>query len=113
MTSRPLKRILILRNNLALNSGVQSLLSKQRAFDVIGLEVYTRKELFKNIDDLKPDVIVVDDEYLAKNLAALLRFLQEYPKTRSIILSLKGNTIQIYDTQQIQIENISDFLSIF
>ena len=112
MTSRQVKRILILRNSLVLNSGVQSLLSKQRAFDVIGMEVHTRKELFKTIDDFKPDVIIVDDEYLVKNLAALLRFLQKYPKTRTIILSLKGNTIQIYDTQQIQIENISDFLSV-
>ena len=76
------------------------------------MEVTSRKELFKNIERIQPDVIIVDDGYLESNLAALLKFLRNYPQSRMIIMSVKTNLIQIYETKQIQIKQVSDFLAV-
>jgi len=42
----------------------------------------------------------------------LLRSLQRYPKKRTIILSLEENQIYVYDTMQIQLRQLSDFLAV-
>lgn len=113
MTSTPLKRILVLRNNLAFNAGVQNLLSEQKILDVIGMEVSDRRELFQHVLHLQPDVIITDEGFLLPNLAALLKFLQSYPKKRTILMSLKANQIQVYDTKKIEVEELVDFLAVF
>jgi len=111
MTSTPPKRILVLRNNLAFNAGIQNLLSEQKTLDVIGIESSDRRELFKQVLHLQPDVIITDEGFLMPNLAALLKFLQSYPKKRTILMSLKANEIQVCDTEKIQVEQLTDFLA--
>lgn len=95
-----------------MNAGVQGLLSRQEALDVIGKEIHDQKEMFRVIEQVQPDVVVVDEDILAPNLAAILTFLQGYPKTRMVILSLVENQIQVYDMQQIQLQQLSDFLAV-
>jgi len=112
MSSNLPKRVLILRNHLLMNAGLQSLLSGQESLEVIGKDTHDREELFRFIDRTQPDVIIVDEDFLFPNLAELLRFLQRYPKKRTIIISLEGNQIQVYDTMQIQLRQLSDFLAV-
>lgn len=112
MNSTPRKRILVLRNNLAFNAGVQYLLSEQKMLEVIGMEVQSQDDLFQNIDQVRPDVIILDDGFLAANLAALVTYLQKCPMRRTLILSLTENQIQVYDTKQIPIQQLGDFLTL-
>jgi len=108
----PPKKILILRNTLLLNSGIQSLLSERESLKVVGKDFESRSELLQHIENEQPDVIIVDEDILVAHLAAMLKFLQNYPKTRTIIMSLEENQIKIYDTMQIQAEQIDDFLAL-
>jgi DNA-binding NarL/FixJ family response regulator len=112
MTSDSPKRILVLRNQLLMNAGLQSLLSKQESLEVIGKEIQNQDDLFRFLERLKPDVIIVDEGILAPKLADLLKFLQSYPKKRTIIMSLEKNQIQVYDTKQIQLHQLGDFLAL-
>jgi len=106
------KKILVLRNDLAINAGVQNLLSRQDTLDVIGQDIQDQAELFESITRIKPEVIVVDDDFLAVNLAALLVFLQRFPKIRTVVMSLTENHVQVYDTKKIPIQHIGDFLAV-
>jgi len=112
MDFSPPKRILILRNTLLLNAGIQSLLSERESLKVVGKEVESRSELLKHIENEQPDVIIVDEDILVAHLAAMLKFLQNYPKTRTIIMSLEESRIRIYDTMQIELDGIEDFLAV-
>ena len=112
MTSNLPKRILILRNNLLMNAGLQNLLSGQESLEVIGKEIQNQDDLFRFIERIQPDVIIVDEGILAPKLADLLKFLQSYPKKRTIIMSLEKNQIQVYDTKQIELHQLGDFLDI-
>lgn len=112
MSSNLPKRVLILRNHLLMNAGLQSLLSGQESLEVIGKNARDQEELIRLIDHIQPDVIIVDEDFLFPNLAELLRSLQRYPKKRTIILSLEENQIYVYDTMQIQLRQLSDFLAV-
>lgn len=112
MTSNSPKRILVLRNQLLMNAGLQILLSRQESLEVIGKEIQNQDDLFRFIERLQPDVIIVDEGILAPKLADLLKFLQNYPKKRTIIMSLEENQIQVYDTKQIQLHQLDDFLAL-
>ena len=112
MSSNLPKRVLILRNHLLMNAGLQSLLSGQESLEVIGKNARDQEELIRFIDHIQPDVIIVDEGFLFPNLAELLRSLQRYPKKRTIILSLEENQIYVYDTMQIQLRQLSDFLAV-
>ena len=112
MASTLPKRVLILRNHLLMNAGLQSLLSEQESLEVIGKNTHDQQELFQLIDHTQPDVIIVDEDFLIPNLAELLRFLQRYPGKRTIIMSLEENQIYVYETMQIQLQQLSDFLAV-
>jgi len=105
------KRVLVLRNHLLMNAGIQSLLSEQDTVEVFGVDIQSN-DLFRFIEDIQPDVIIADEEILAPKLADLLMFLQNYPKKRTIIMSLVHNQIQVYDTNQIQLHQLDDFLAL-
>lgn len=95
-----------------MNASLQSFLSEQESLEVIGKEIKNREDLFRFIEQIQPDVIIVDEGLLAPKLADLLKFLQRYPKKRTIIMSLETNQIQIYDTKQIQLHQLGDFLEL-
>lgn len=95
-----------------MNAGLQILLSGQESLEVIGKEIQNREDLFRFIESIQPDVIIVDEGVLAPKLADLLKFLQNYPKKRTIIMSLEKNQIQVYDTKQIQLHQLGDFLDV-
>jgi len=95
-----------------MNAGIQSLLSEKDTLEVIGMDVNHRDDLFRLIERTQPDVIIVDEGVLAPRLADLLKFLQRYPKKRTIILSLEENQIQIYDTKRIRLQQLEDFLAV-
>jgi hypothetical protein len=108
MTPTLPRKILVLRNNLLINAGVQSLLSGQDDLEVIGQEIHDQKELLGYISH----VIIMDEWVLVPNLTMLLMFLQHYPKKRTILVSLKENQVQIYDTKQIHVQELRDFLAV-
>ena len=112
MDFSPPKRILILRNTLLLNAGIQKLLSGRDSFKVVGKDFESQNELLQHIESEQPDVIIVDDDFHVANLAEMLKFLDSYPKTRTILMSLEENRIRIYDTMQIELEGIEDFLAV-
>jgi len=113
MTFTSKKKVLVIRNILAINAGIQTLLSgKQDVLEVYGLEFHDQKELFRSITRISPDVIIADDEIVSANLAELLMFLQGFPNMRTIIMSLKENVVHVYDTKQIPIQHIGDFLAV-
>jgi len=110
MAKKPRKRILILRSELLLNSGVQNILLRQKSLKVVGLEAKDQHLLFKHLEKVRPDVIITDDEFLTSHLASLLIYIQKYPAVRTIIMNLSESQIQIFDIKQIDVHSIDDFL---
>ena len=112
MDFSPPKRILILRNTLLLNAGIHSLLSGHDSLEVVGRDFESQNELLQHIENEQPDVIIVDEDFHFAHLAEMLEFLHSYPKTRTILMSLEENRVRIYDTMQIELEGIEDFLAV-
>ena len=111
MTPTPKKKILILRNDLVINAGVQSLLLEEKDnLEVIGHEFHDQDELFQSITQIQPNVIVVDDEFMVTNLAALLMFLQNYPNIRTVIMTDASPLLMLVDDETPILESGKAFL---
>jgi len=111
MASNRSKRVLILRNNLLMNAGMQSILSKQEELEVIGIQINNDGELFQNIARFKPDVVVLDEDYLTADPVILSKLLQNYPERRVVLMSLHENEIQVYITKKFHIRQIGELLA--
>jgi len=102
-------RVLIASNEGLMGAGLQRLLSEEPSLVVVNCLLGNETSLIAEIHRLLPDIVVlVSAEALSP--ARLLELLPDYGRLRIILVSLTSNTIEVYDRQQIQVENESAFL---
>lgn len=106
------RRVLILENELLLNAGVRSLLSKQEDLEVLATKFSGHLEIFKIIDTFRPDVIVMDEEEMAESGGALVTSVKGYSKLRTVVVHWEHNQIEIYDSQKVTVRALEDFLAV-
>jgi DNA-binding NarL/FixJ family response regulator len=94
-------RVFILYNHHLFARGVESLLSREREVEVVGMERDHRQTLDK-IRLLDPDVILVDSSTSPEASSVTIpEIFQKAPNARVISLSLRENGIDIYDKQHV------------
>ena len=102
------KRVIVLESEDLLGAGVFSLLSADRRFEVrrawLGEEGFARA-----MAGFDPEVFVVEEETLARNLSICSRLFEAYPRIRVIVLNPGANTVKVCERQIVILETIEDF----
>ncbi len=105
------KRIVILESDQLLFAGMQSLLSEHGKYEVIGLELVDEQHIYREIERLHPEVVILNENLQGTDLGKLLNYLASLPEIRTILVNTLDNRIQIMDKHQSVIRQLSDFLA--
>jgi chemotaxis response regulator CheB len=103
------KRVIVLEIENLLSAGISSLLSTNGKLEVIGL-TFEEAIFHEAVNHFKPEVVIVDEQVLDQNLNAFSAILKNYPKVRTIVMSMGTNSFQICDKELIQVQHLDDFL---
>ena len=103
------KRVIVVESEKLLSAGIYSLLSSKDHYDVSG--VIMREENFSDVfARVQPHILILDEATLSQYLTTYMAFTKNYPKLRTVVLSLGTNNMQVYDKQIVQIQNLNDFM---
>lgn len=104
-------RIFVISAYALFSNGLRDLLTQEPSLEIIG-EAETLVEAFRHIEILHPDVIILDcTDSLDGSGLAEIALLKAKPGIRVVSLSLKDNSIFIYQSTQKFIQSVSDLLS--
>lgn len=105
------KRILILGKEKLLISGLLTHLQDQGKLWVYQFGRNDTGEIISEINKVKPDAILMDDSYTSE-ITEIFFNLPDDQKLHLIIINSKESTIQIFDTQKIEIHTMADFINV-
>lgn len=110
-----MKRIYILSHKSIFLEGIETLLSQEAGFEIVGRETDASTAV-ANIEKFKPDVILINCDDPETDLSPAVEcILRKRLDIRIIGLSLKDNSISIYrgeDQQVLQVEDLVKAISI-
>ena len=106
------KRIVVLESDHLINAGVLSFLASQDCFDVIGMEGSDPEQIYRAIENIRPDVVIIDQNSLIISVSKLLAHFEQVPHIRTIVLNMSDNQIQVCDKRLVQIQQLSDFIAV-
>jgi DNA-binding NarL/FixJ family response regulator len=103
-------RIFIISDRLMFGQGLECLLVKEKAVEVVGRGTSV-KEAATLIRTLQPDVIIVDnDEITLDAIAELLRMVNSNPCIKIIHLSLQSNNLYVYQAIHTRVQSVADLV---
>ena len=104
------KRVIVVESEKLLSAGIYSLLSSKDHYDVSG--VIMREGNFSDVfDRVQPHILILDEVTLDQYMTTYMSFTKNYPRLRTIVLSLGTNNMRVYDKQIIQVQNLDDFMN--
>lgn len=98
------KRILVIGNESLIGAGIESLLAKEKTWDVIGITPADEQELLARIWFYRPQVIVMNQTLPYTSPSRLLNRLGQYPQVKLIVINESNNLIQMYEKQSVLAE---------
>lgn len=107
-----MKNVLIIQSENLLDAGLVTLLSSLDGIQVHGVRLEDLPALPALLLQQPPDVLILDEAVAQTYLESLLPLLMSYPKLRTIVISLRENSLSVYDKSRISVQHISDFLTI-
>ena len=103
-------RVLILSDQSLFRLGVENLLRRETALEVVGCETDIDQAL-ACMKELVPDVVLVNDaDPSYDSTSVVMRLLEEGAGTKIIRLNLQNNTIYIYRGEQRVIKEVKDLV---
>jgi len=108
-----MQRILIVENESLLGAGIEHLLAGEADLNVVGIARADEAVLLEKIKLSQPDVVILDEATCLTNAMKLLAHLQDCPKLRVIVVSANDNVVQIFDKQQVLVNQTTDLASLF
>jgi DNA-binding NarL/FixJ family response regulator len=103
-------RIFIISDHLMFGYGLECLLLKEKAGEVVGRGT-TLEEAATSLKTLQPDVIIVDDdERSLATIVELLRMVSRNPGLKVIQVSLQSNNLYIYQALHTQVQSVADLV---
>jgi DNA-binding NarL/FixJ family response regulator len=106
-----LKNVLVINNKDLLSGGVVSLLCHQDDFIVVNKDVIDESALNNAMEELRPDVVIVNESLLSTYPSTLLGWLKVFPETRLIMLDENENLLHIYEKKEIVVEQSLDLIA--
>jgi len=105
------KKILVLQSEKLLAASISSLLASRSKLEVINTTVGSLA-CFDQPGRLHLDVVILDEELLAANIAAVVKLTERQPTLRLIVFGLSDNKLHVFDKQVVQVRQISDFIEL-
>lgn len=102
------RRVLVLESERLLPAAVYSLLAAQPDIDVTSAK-FNGLAFLGQADHIELDVIVMDEELVATNIAAVMQIVDRHPKLRLIVVGLGDNKLHIFDKHIVQVKDVRDF----
>lgn len=95
-----------------LGNGMSSLLAEKAGLEVMTYKIDSEPQLFKAVRQWSPMVLVIETTCLEKSQGLVSRLLLQQEGLRVIVVSVQDNVVQVFDHHTIQVDKISDFLSV-
>jgi len=108
-----MKRVAVILSEFLIGRGVESLLSRDTDLIVTSLSYDGNgdESIIHHINKYEPSVVIIDESLQHPYSRNVLNRLLEFPKLRVLVLSVRDNRINIYDSKEIQISQSADLLS--
>lgn len=107
-----MQRIFIISPHPVFSQGVETLLSQEIAFQVVGKDADVERGI-EAIKVLRPDVVIVDYEISDCNQKSVIaRLLEEKIRLCVIGLNLYSNKLSIYRTDECVVNQFSDLVDV-
>ena len=103
-------RVFMLSNLPLFSQGVELLLCREPGVEIVGRENDVEQAI-KRINELKPDVVILDNDLQAADPAPIAVRILEHTQTKVMGLSLQGNTVYIYQKEQRTAHSIADLIA--
>ena len=107
-----LKRILIVNIQSLLIGGTESLLRNNENFAVVSVHPKDLDSLILEIEQLQPDVIIMDEATYIVEPVHLLASLLKVPKVRLIVLNNREELVSIYEKHECAISHPSHLMDV-
>lgn len=104
-------RIYIISRHSLFGDGIEDLLRKEPALEIVGREQDIGKAM-EQIDDLQPDVVILDcheDRQAVQPL--IMKILQGGVPARVISMDLQTNTIVVHKREQHDVHGMEDLIA--
>lgn len=105
-----MKRVFVLSSGSIFGEGVQRLVGREPGLDIVGSETDLARAI-ERIRELQPDVIIVDQDLGAAELALdLMRLMERGAEIKVLGLSLQGNAFSRYSREMLTIQRVEDLM---
>lgn len=105
------KKILVLESDKLLARSISSLLASRAEFDVTE-STATCLTCLDQSGSPQLDVVILEEEWLAANISAVVRLADRHPELRLIVFGLRENKVQVFDKQIAEVKQVSDLLAL-
>lgn len=103
-------RVLVVETGTLLGAGVQNLLTRRSTLEVVGIAPEDEADLLRTIQQLQPNIIVLDETTSPIRLPSLMDHLRDYPHVRVVAVNAEDVHAQILEKSQVQTTQVTDFL---
>jgi DNA-binding NarL/FixJ family response regulator len=108
--ARAVKRIFILSSGSIFGEGVQRLVGRETGLEVVGSETDLSLAV-ERIRELQPDVVIVDEDRWASELAlGLMRLREKGSGIKVIGFSLQTNSLSCYSRESLAVRKVEDLM---
>ena len=104
-------KCLISCENEVMNMGLTSLLRDQGDMDCVGMRFDRNIRLKPLVDQIHPDVLIIDKQSRYFPHLPCLLSLTQYADLVVIVFNIEGNQIQIHQGGQVVVSNINHLVS--
>jgi DNA-binding NarL/FixJ family response regulator len=105
-------RIFIVSNHLMFGHGLECLLLKEKEVEIVGRET-SLKRAVASLQELQPDVVIVDnDEISLDTVAELLQLGRIIPGMKIVHVSLQSNNLYVYQAMYTEVQSVEDLVGI-
>lgn len=106
------KSVMILESDALLGAGLSSLLNEREGFNVVSMPLDNQARFAQNIVEIRPDVIIVDENLLMDHINEILLAAWQVPDLRLISLTLNHNHMHVIERHLVEVRQSADLLAL-
>lgn len=104
-------RVLVVDEDSVFSNGIKLLLVLQESLEIIGKTPANIQQIATRLEQTRPDVVVISDEFGATQPQFVLEMLTRYPALRVVVFSQMGNRVNIINNREIIVESAADLIA--
>jgi len=104
-------RVLVVDEDSVFSNGIKLLLVLQESLEIIGKTPANIQQIATRLEQTRPDVVVISDEFGATQPQFVLEMLTRYPTLRVVVFSQMGNRVNIINNREIIVESAADLIA--